>query len=668
MAWAACTGNIGDDGASSAAPGDSPTDPSDGPGDDDEVDPNTLDQDRLFTCEGTEINASPAMLRRIDRREWHRINGWASSRTANNPFDAGPTHQYSTFSGGEAFDATTLSAYLDVLDGAAGRWLSRNKYAVGSSPVNEHDAFRCFMDEADPTTTCRDDFAGYLLERGVLFRPPTHDESSSLRTIIDAMLADEAQASLTREETFKKVLSAAWMKSGALLRSDMGRGETADDGRRRLDAWELAHAVGYALDGRAPGTMAVRFKDGSSRSNKFTTGSGGLEGHLPALFDAAEDGSIFDQQTLEELVTIYISGEDRFRDDLGGEGYNYFEGDDESVRGQYWMANGVRDFFREWLGYIAINTNPSPQEVTATSAWEGDSVASGSYNNIRQRGVGRESELVDQMDDMIARVVALDEQVLVELLTTRTYFVPATAGYPESNISKRTAKMSYVYDVTDPVQRTQADRWRDMPPTERAGVLTHPAWLTAHGLALDNDPSLVERGKWIRENLLCSPVPDLPITVDAQFDPETDHQSARQRATEQLDNRTECAACHQLMNPLGYPFELYNHTGFLRVDDHGSSPDGSSELKNMPDESLDGPVSGPTELAERLAQSNYVKRCFIRQTFRYFAGRSEAYEDACALEQMERAYDESTGSFTALLVALFNSETFQYRVDAYEEP
>lgn len=660
--WVACTGNIGD-GPSNAPPTDPPPDnPTD---DDPEVDPNSLDQDRLFTCEGTEINASPAMLRRLDRQEWHRVNGWANSRTANNPFDPGPTHQYSTYSSGETFDVTTLSVYLDVLDGAAQRWLARNKYAVGSSPINEQEAFNCFMDDAVPDATCRDDFAAYLLERGVLFRPPSTDELTSLRTVIDSMLDGETTANLTREDTFKKVLSAAWMKSGALLRSDLGHGQTDDRGRRRLDAWELAQAVGYALDGRAPGTMAVRFKDGSSRGNNFMTGAG-YEGHLPGLFDAAKDGSIFDAKTLGELVTVYTSGEDPFRDDLGGEGYNSFESD-ESVRGQYWMANGVRDFFRQWLGYIAINTNPSPQEVTATTVWEDDGVASLSFYNIMQRGVGGESELIDQMDDMIARVVAMDEHVLANLLTTRTYFVPASEGYPESNVYKRTAKMAYVYGVTDEVLRTQADRWREMDPTERAGVLTHPAWLTGHGLAVDNDPSLVHRGKWIRENLLCDVVPDIPLTVDAQFDPETEDQSARQRAVEQLDSKTECSACHRLMNPLGYPFELYNHTGFVRDDDHGASPDGSSVLEDMPDERLDGPVSSPVELAEKLAQSNYVKRCFIRQTFRYFAGRNETYQDSCALEQMEQAYDDNDGSLTALLIALFNSETFQYRVDDYED-
>ena len=81
----------------------------------------------------------------------------------------------------------------------------------------------------------------------------------------------------------------------------------------------------------------------------------------------------------------------------------------------------------------------------------------------------------------------------------------------------------------------------------------------------------------------------------------------------------------------------------------------------MPDASLNGPVRDAVELSERFAASPYVKRCFIRQVFRYYAGREETMQDACTLSSMERAYDESQGSFKALLTSLFSSETFQYR-------
>ena len=49
---------------------------------------------------------------------------------------------------------------------------------------------------------------------------------------------------------------------------------------------------------------------------------------------------------------------------------------------------------------------------------------------------------------------------------------------------------------------------------------------------------------------------------------------------------------------------------------------------------------------EKLADSEHVKRCFVRQTFRYFVGRPENLSDACTLTQMEEAYDSNGGSFS----------------------
>ena len=208
------------------------------------------------------------------------------------------------------------------------------------------------------------------------------------------------------------------------------------------------------------------------------------------------------------------------------------------------------------------------------------------------------------------------------------------------------------------------ERWVTLPDTERAGVLTHPAWLAAHGDAFENGPSVIHRGKWIREQLLCDTLPDVPITVDANLDPATKELSARERVAMATDEDPACASCHKWMNPLGYPFEIYNHTGFLRDDDHGRLPDGSSVLSDLPEGSdiEDGTqVSDAVELMTVLSESQTVQRCFIRQSFRFFMGRDETLQDACTLSDMEAAYEDSNGSFKEMLSALFQSDSFQLR-------
>ena len=84
-------------------------------------------------------------------------------------------------------------------------------------------------------------------------------------------------------------------------------------------------------------------------------------------------------------------------------------------------------------------------------------------------------------------------------------------------------------------------------------------------------------------------------------------------------------------------------------------------LEDLPDPALNGPVVDATDLVNRLAASDHVKRCFVRQTFRAFMGRNERLADACTLAAMEAAYDGHDGSFVAMLEALVTSGTFRYR-------
>ena len=69
-----------------------------------------------------------------------------------------------------------------------------------------------------------------------------------------------------------------------------------------------------------------------------------------------------------------------------------------------------------------------------------------------------------------------------------------------------------------------------------------------------------------------------------------------------------------------------------------------------------------------LASSQYVKRYFIRHTFRYFAARDETMADACVLSAMESAYDDSGGSFVSMLEVLATHESMVNRASEEEQP
>ena len=197
----------------------------------------------------------------------------------------------------------------------------------------------------------------------------------------------------------------------------------------------------------------------------------------------------------------------------------------------------------------------------------------------------------------------------------------------------------------------------EFPADERAGVLTHPAWLAAWSGNFDNHP--VQRGKWIRTHLLGGSVPDVPIGVDARV-PEKEHTTFRDRL--QMATATaECWRCHKKMDPLGFVFERYDHYGRYQRFDARQPVDASGEISRTPFPELHRSVSGPSQMMDFLAKSERVEQVFVRHVFRYFMGRNETLGDANTLQDAHKAYRESDGSFNELVVSLLSSDSFLFR-------
>ena len=191
---------------------------------------------------------------------------------------------------------------------------------------------------------------------------------------------------------------------------------------------------------------------------------------------------------------------------------------------------------------------------------------------------------------------------------------------------------------------------------QRCGILTQPSWLVAHSGNFDNDP--VRRGKWIREKLLAGTVLDIPVTVDAQV-PEDEHQTLRERF--RVVSEAECWRCHKKMNPLGMPFESFNHVGRWRANEKDKPVDASGSIDYSGEPAIEGDVQGVREMMEKLATSDRVRQSFIRHVFRFWMGRNEMLSDSKTLIAMDQAYVESQGSFRELLVSLLTSDSFLYR-------
>ena len=194
------------------------------------------------------------------------------------------------------------------------------------------------------------------------------------------------------------------------------------------------------------------------------------------------------------------------------------------------------------------------------------------------------------------------------------------------------------------------------PESQRKGILTQPSWLVSHSDAMDNHAIL--RGRWIRERLLGGGIPDVPITVDATL-PEEPQSTLRERM--RVTREKYCWTCHEKMDPLGLPFEMYNHAGLFRTLELEKPVDTSGEIIGSGDPALDGPVNNALEMIDKLANSERVEQVFVRHAFRFWMGRNETINDALVLQEAYRAYKDNGGSMKAMLVSLLTSDAFLYR-------
>ena len=281
--------------------------------------------------------------------------------------------------------------------------------------------------------------------------------------------------------------------------------------------------------------------------------------------------------------------------------------------------------------------------------------------------------LVNDLNQLITHVLEEDRQVFRTLLTTSKFFVHVN--------SYKDYHSPLAYNLPHDFKPTR--NLVSLPKEQRRGVLTHPAWLVAHSGNFDNDP--IHRGLWIRKKLLGGNVPDVPITVDAKL-PDEPTWTLRKRL--EVTEADQCYKCHSKMNPLGLPFEQWDHFGRYQLDEILVSTQERTVAKedserlaildaaeqtapvvatgavlNSGVPELDGPITDPFSLIEKLAASEHVEQVFVRHVFRFFMGRNETLGDARTLQDAHQAYVDHDGSMRALVVSLLSSDSFVYRAN-----
>jgi hypothetical protein len=215
------------------------------------------------------------------------------------------------------------------------------------------------------------------------------------------------------------------------------------------------------------------------------------------------------------------------------------------------------------------------------------------------------------------------------------------------------AKLAGYYGVTGPTGPAFVKV--DLDPAQHAGLLTQGGILSV--LAKANQTGPVQRGKFVREQLLCTELPPPPPDIMIKPPDLSPTLSTRDRFAAHR-SQASCSACHQLMDPIGLTLENYDGAGRYRATENGNPIDVSGEIVSS---DVTGPFEGARGLAQKLAASARVKSCVARSWFRYAYGRAETSSDACTLALADQKFKDGGYKIKDIIVALTQTDAFLYR-------
>ena len=284
----------------------------------------------------------------------------------------------------------------------------------------------------------------------------------------------------------------------------------------------------------------------------------------------------------------------------------------------------VTNFASQWLGLRQLDT------VSPTSS---------EFDGNLRLAFRKETEL------LFADVLHADLSV-VELLSADHTFV-----------DERLARHYGVPNI-----RGSRFRRIELADGARRGLLGHGSILTV--TSAPNRTSPVKRGQWILANLLGTPPPPPPDGVETNLDETAPAGAAPTTMRERLKRHMadpSCAACHNLMDPLGFALENFDFIGQWRdaeggttVDAHGVFVDGST---------LEGPAGLRQVLLEH---SELFVQAFAEKLLTYALGRSLEASDMPAVREIVRRAARDDYRLSALVLGIAESVPMQMRSKAAE--
>ena len=530
---------------------------------------------------------------------------------------------------------------------------------------------------------------------------------------------------LDRQKAIGKLIESLVLSTEFAYRDEFGQGESDEHGRRMMSSRNASYALSYALTDASPGEAMIKAvgegllssrKDyereirrilknreqwyiidenvqatnlNSSATNqpirklRFFREFFGYPKAQNVFKDDSRFGAGRHDQAVSRLIDeadmwvehILEKDENVFEELLTSEKfYLYHSGDNKVMGAGSGQLKKVYKYFKKFDWKTWEPDDISPHKAFMLTIWEFSKVRGGDNKSL--------------LNTLKRMMTALEHHFEKGQTNGMPYMKVSMGFWHGGNVVGRTGQQMRGEQVTS-YWNIDWKTW-DYPTSQpaaisnRKGLLTHPAWLIAHSQNLETDP--IHRGKWIREKLLAGTIPDVPITVDAVIPP--DHNMTLRQRMENRTGEEYCWRCHQKMDPLGFPFEMYDDFGRFRTQENLEHPenlikeakrgetnefgaslpvyktlpvDPTGVLSGTGNAILDGDVQDAFDLIDRLAKSDKVRQSIIRHAFRYFLGRNETLSDSRTLMEADQAYLKNNGSFDEVIVSLLTSDSFIFR-------
>lgn len=325
------------------------------------------------------------------------------------------------------------------------------------------------------------------------------------------------------------------------------------------------------------------------------------------------------------------------------------------------------------LSYTLWNTMPDPELMAAAADGK---LSDPDERNAQARRLLDDPRSVPVLTDFYLQLLEYDKLATTDKADDLSAFGPAkpfmaqeTTLFIEELLRKGapltelfTANYSFVNEPLAKIYGLEgisgAEFQRVELPSGRAGVLTHPGFLSIQATVGDSSP--VRRGYFVLHQLLCKKIAEPSADIVISLPKPSETKTTRERFEELTQREQPCSTCHKVLNPPGFLFENFDAIGAARTKENGVAVDTNATLASAG--SLDGEYRGFGQFAPELAKSSDLVSCMALQNLRFALGRGEASVDGAVLAEMHAVSQQGSGSLREILLALVAHPSFVQRV------